>query len=62
MQCDKAEAAEHELTQISQADDTPNWLKATFLAVLNGSRDPALIYADVAEVLFLIERPEGQGG
>jgi hypothetical protein len=53
------------LTHVSQAGDTQQWLKAAapkLLAVLNGSRDPnladdpALDYADAAEVLFLIER------
>ena len=56
------------LTQAVQAEDTAGWLKASapkLLAVLNGSRDPALAddpaldYDDAAEILFLIERLGG---
>jgi tetratricopeptide (TPR) repeat protein len=64
----KTKEVVQELTEIAEAEDTPGWLKvaaAKFLAVLNGSRDPALAddpaldYDDAAEVLFLIERLEG---
>lgn len=53
------------LAEAPKASDTPDWLKVfapKILAVLQGSRDralgddPALNYADAAEVLFLIER------
>lgn len=56
------------LAQASQAEDTPDWFKVfalKILAILQGSRDkalgddPALYYADAAEVLFLIERLGG---
>jgi tetratricopeptide (TPR) repeat protein len=56
------------LVQASQAEDTPGGLKALapkILGILQGSRDkalgddPALYYADAAEVLFLIERLGG---
>lgn len=61
----KSDEAIQFLAQISQAKDTEGWLKASapkLLAVLNGSTDPAiaddpaLCYADAAEILFLIER------
>ncbi len=69
VQQDKAEEMAQALSQIAEADDTPDWLKTAapkLLAVLNGSRDPALAddlaldYDDAAEVLFLMERLEGQ--
>ncbi|MCI5223039.1 MAG: tetratricopeptide repeat protein, partial [Candidatus Electrothrix sp. AR4] len=69
VQQDKTEEMVQALAQIAEADDTPDFLKVAapkFLAVLNGSRDPALAddpalyYADAAEVLFLMERLEGQ--
>jgi len=53
------------LTQVMQSKDTPDWLKVSapkILAILNGSRDssladdPALYYADAAEILFLIHQ------
>jgi tetratricopeptide (TPR) repeat protein len=56
------------LAQASQAEDTPDWLRVfapKILNILQGSRDkalgddPALYYADAAEVLFLIERLGG---
>ena len=56
------------LGQVSQAPDTPGWLRIAapkYLAVLQGSRDralgddPALYYRDAAEVLFLMERLGG---
>lgn len=55
------------LEQAPKATDTPDWIKVLapkILAILGGSRDvelgndPALYYADAAEVLFLIERLE----
>ncbi|MBE0671386.1 MAG: tetratricopeptide repeat protein [Anaerolineales bacterium] len=56
------------LEQAPKATDTPDWIKVLapkILAILGGSRDvelgddPALYYADAAEVLFLIERLGG---
>jgi tetratricopeptide (TPR) repeat protein len=56
------------LAQAPQAENTPDWLKVfapKILDILKGSRDkalgddPALNYADAAEVLFLIERLGG---
>ncbi|HMZ45060.1 MAG TPA: tetratricopeptide repeat protein, partial [Anaerolineales bacterium] len=56
------------LEQAPEAADTPDWIKVLapkILAILQGSRDkslgddPALYYADAAEVLFLIERLGG---
>jgi tetratricopeptide (TPR) repeat protein len=53
------------LGQVSQAPDTPSWLRIAapkYLAIFQGSRDkaladdPALDYDDAAEVLFLMER------
>lgn len=64
----KAEQIVKELNEIAKRKDTPDWLKAAapqFLAVLNGSRDPALAddpaldYDDAAELLFLMERLDG---
>jgi tetratricopeptide (TPR) repeat protein len=63
----KGEEAAQELGQIAEAEDTPDWLRAVaplLLAVLNGSRDPALAddpaldYDNAAELLFLMERLE----
>lgn len=56
------------LAEAPQAEDAPNWLKVLaprILTILQGTRDkalgddPALYYADAAEVLFLIERLGG---
>jgi len=64
----KGEEMAQALHQITEAEDTPDWLKAAaplHLAVLKGSRDPALAddpaldYDDAAELLFLMERLEG---
>ncbi|MCP4567491.1 MAG: tetratricopeptide repeat protein, partial [FCB group bacterium] len=61
---DTSEAIQY-LTQVTQEKDTPDWLKTfapKIVAILNGSRDtslavdPALHYADAAEILFLIEQ------
>jgi len=61
----ESDEARQFFTQVSQEKDTPGWLKISapkFLAILKGSRDtsladdPALDYADAAEILFLIER------
>ncbi|MCI5197610.1 MAG: tetratricopeptide repeat protein [Candidatus Electrothrix sp. AW5] len=61
----KGEEMAQELGQLAEADDIPDWLKAAvplLLAVFNGSRDPALAddpaldYANAAELLFLMER------
>lgn len=64
----QAEEIAQGLRQIAEAEDMPGWLKVVapfLLAVLNGSRDPALAddpsldYDDAAELLFLMERLEG---
>ncbi len=64
VQAGSADEAVQFLTQVAQAQDTEPWLKASapkLLAILNGSRDPALaddptLDYDAAEILFLIER------
>ncbi len=55
----------NELASEPNASDTRKEIMQAIIAILNGSRekalgdDPALYYADAAEVLFLIQRLEG---
>jgi hypothetical protein len=61
-QVDKIEPLCNQLANDSNTTDSLKRLMQAILTLLNGSRDPALAddpalhYADAAEILFLIER------
>ncbi len=61
-QTDEVQSLLAELTNDPEVSDSPKRLIQAMVAILNGSRDPALAddpaldYADAAEVLFLIHR------